>query len=67
MFGPKIVEDYQRVVTIKPDWSGILAAYGIQTVLIPKESALSVLLLVHGDWDLVFRGEKEDVFTRSKG
>jgi hypothetical protein len=64
MFGPKIVEEYRQVVTIKPDWSEILDAYGIQTVLIAKESALSVLLLVHGGWDLVFRCEVEDVFTR---
>lgn len=64
MYGPSITEEYLQVVTIKPQWRAVLDKYGVQTLLIEKDSALSVLLLADGGWERVFEGEVEDVFVR---
>ena len=64
MYGPDITREYTQVVTIKPEWSEVLDKYGVQTVLIPTQSPLSLLLIGDDRWDHVFRGEIEDVFRR---
>jgi hypothetical protein len=67
MYGPDIVREYIQVVTIQPEWRAVLSKYGVRTVLIPKGSPLSVLLLADGGWKHVFEGQLEDIFVRSEG
>jgi hypothetical protein len=64
LYGKTIVDDYREVVTIRPGWRKTLDRYGVQTVLIDKDSPLSTLLLADGGWVRVFQGEVEDVFVR---
>lgn len=66
MYGPTIVGDYIRIVNVQPGWSETLERYGAGTVLVPKESPLSLLLLRHDGWERVFQGPVEDVFVRMK-
>lgn len=65
MYGADLVDEYRRVVTVKPDWREVLDRYQIQTILIQKDSPLSLLLLADGGWTRVFQGEVEDVFVRA--
>jgi hypothetical protein len=67
MYGPEISKEYLQVASIKPEWRAVLDKYGVQTVLISKDSALSVLLRADGGWERVFQGEVEDVFVRRAG
>lgn len=64
MYGPAVTHEYLQVATIKPEWRTVLDKYRVQTVLIEKNSALSVLLLADGGWERVFQGMAEDVFIR---
>ena len=64
VYGSAIVDEYREVASIRPGWRDVLDKYGVRTVLDEKGSALSTLLLADGGWDLVFRGEVEDVFVR---
>ncbi len=66
MYGPGVTKEYLQVAAIKPEWRAVLDKYGVQTVLIEKNSALSVLLLADGGWERVFQGEVEDVFVRAQ-
>ena len=65
MYGPDITEQYTNVVTIQPGWADTLDRYGVHTVLMPKQSALSTLLLASSEWIRVFQGEVEDVLVRN--
>jgi len=65
MYGPEIVSEYVRVANIQPGWSEVLDKYEVRTVLIPRDSPLSILLGTDHRWQRVFQGEVEDVFVRS--
>ncbi|MHB0869163.1 MAG: hypothetical protein ACYC5J_06865 [Chloroflexota bacterium] len=64
MYGPAIARDYLHVVSLRPDWRDVLDRYGVRTILIRKDSALSASLLADGGWRRAFQGEMEDVFVR---
>jgi hypothetical protein len=64
MYGPDIVGDYVKIANIQPGWSEALEKYGVRTVLIPKDSPLSLMLLGDHRWARVFQGDIEDVFVR---
>jgi hypothetical protein len=64
MYGTDIVKDYAEVVGARPRWRQVLDEYGVQTILIDKNSGLSTLLLADGGWKRVFQGDVEDVFVR---
>jgi hypothetical protein len=64
MFGTAITQEYLDVVDARPDWRQVLDKYGVQTVLVEKDSALSTLLRADGKWERVFQGEVEDVWVR---
>jgi hypothetical protein len=66
MYGSEIVREYTQLVTIQPEWRSVLEKYHVRTVLITKDSALSVLLLADGGWKRVFQGQVEDVFVRNE-
>ncbi len=64
MFGPAIVKDYTDVVCLRPRWHEVLDHYGIRTIIIEKDSALSAMLRVQGEWKTAFEGDIETVFLR---
>ena len=66
MYGPDIVSDYIKTANIQPGWSDTFEKYAVRTVLIPKESPLSLMLLGDRRWERVFQGEIEDVFVRRR-
>ncbi len=67
MYGPTIARDYLRVVLVRPGWREVLDRYGVRTILIEKDSPLSMLLLASGEWERVLQGDVEDVFVRGGG
>jgi hypothetical protein len=64
MYGKAIVDDYLQAAAVKPQWAEIFDRYGIQTVLIPKDSALAAVLSVDPHWRRLFTGDVEAVFGR---
>jgi hypothetical protein len=67
MYGPQIVHDYTQLVTLQANWREVLHKYGVRTVLIPTDSALSSVLLSDGEWERIFQGDVEAVFVQKRG
>jgi hypothetical protein len=67
MYGPDIVNDYIKTANLQPGWSETFEKYAVRTVLIPKGSPLSLMLLGNRAWERVFQGTLEDVFVRREG
>lgn len=67
MYGETVARDYLDVVSLRPDWRDVLDRYGVRTILIEKDSPLSMLLLASGEWKGVFQGDVEDAFVREDG
>src|SRR5262249_7236065 len=64
MYGKAIVDDYLNAAAAKPQWAEIFDRYGVQTVLIPKDSPLAAVLSVDPNWRRLFTGDVEAVFGR---
>jgi hypothetical protein len=64
MYGSAITTGYGDVVAAAPDWRQVLDKYGVKTMLVEKDSALSTLLLADSGWDRIYRGDVEEVFVR---
>lgn len=64
MYGTETLEEYFEVLLVRPRWREVLDEYGVQTILVDRDSSLSVLLLADGGWTRVFQGDREDVFVR---
>lgn len=54
-YGPAFVEEGLRVWEVAPDWSNILARYGVNAALLPADSALASVLRERRDWKLVYQ------------
>jgi hypothetical protein len=67
MYGAAVVDDYVQAVNATPQWADVLDRYGIQTVLIPRDSALAAVLRVDPHWQRLFQGAVEEVFGRTSG
>lgn len=64
VYGDELMEEYGRVVGLKPDWRAVLDKHAVASVLIEKDSPLAVLLASQTDWQKVYEGEVEQVFIR---
>ena len=51
----------------KPEWDEIFDRWGIQTVLLPKDSPLAAVLRADPHWQRLFAGDIEEVFGRAGG
>jgi hypothetical protein len=53
-YGPPFVLEELRVWEVRPDWTEILARYGVNAALVPVDSALGTVLRERADWKLVY-------------
>ena len=67
MYGKVIVDDYMQAANAKPQWAEIFDRWGIQTVLLPKDSPLAAVLRADPHWQRLFAGDIEEVFGRAGG
>jgi hypothetical protein len=67
MYGKAIVDDYLNAAAAKPQWTEIFDRWGIQTVLLPKDSPLAAVLRADPHWQRLFAGDIEEVFGRAGG
>jgi hypothetical protein len=63
-FGNQILQDYATIGRAGPGWDELLDAYGVEVVLTRRNFTLAGALLRHGDWEEVYVGRVERVFTR---
>jgi hypothetical protein len=67
MYGKAIADDYLNAAAAKPEWGEIFDRWGIQTVLLPKDSPLAAVLRADPHWQRLFAGDIEEVFGRAGG
>lgn len=65
MYGDALVEEYVDVVTIQSGWQDILDKYGVDLVIIERESALATVLRESPAWLSAFSADVEEVFVRA--
>ena len=65
VYGDQFLHDFADTYELKDDWRKSLNRWHIQTVLIPKDSALATGLRSAPGWIVWFEGEQAVVLTRS--
>jgi hypothetical protein len=63
-YGLQLIDDYQHIWQLAPDWEALLERYGITWALIPHDSPLSLVLAQTPPWSRVYQDATADVFVR---
>ena len=63
----RIMEDYANIGTLQPGWEELIRQYGIEAVLLRKNSRLARKLRENSGWQEVFTGDVESVLVRVPG
>jgi hypothetical protein len=63
-YGETIFGDYLRVRGVEEGWDGLLAQYGVQVVIVGRDSKLAQAMRSASGWQEEFTGPVEAVFTR---
>jgi hypothetical protein len=63
-YGRDFLEEYIKVMSLKPDWREVLARHDIAQVLLPKESPVVTILRADPGWEVAVEGEKEALLVR---
>jgi hypothetical protein len=65
MYGDALAKEYMDVVSIQSNWQDILDKYGVDLVIIERESALATVLRESPAWRSAFSADVEEVFVHS--
>jgi hypothetical protein len=65
-YGPAFVKEGLRAWQAAPDWSNILASYGVNIALLPVDSPLASVLRERHDWKLIHQDRVAVLFQKSK-
>ena len=66
LYGDTLLRDYYDVLYLKPDWQQVLEKYGVDAVIVDKDSPLSQRLALSNAWQRGFTGPVEVVYFRTK-
>jgi len=64
LMGDQLLNEYEDVQTLRPDWRQVLAKYGVDYVVYNKGEALSNVLATQTDWKLVYEDPVAVIFVR---
>ena len=65
LYGAKLFHDFANAYELKGSWQQILQSWGIQTVLVPPDSALAVGLQNAPGWTVSYRDSQAMILTAS--
>ena len=60
----RIMDDYADIGRVQPNWKDLMRQYGIEAVLLRKDSRLADKLREDSGWQEVFTGDVETVLVR---
>jgi hypothetical protein len=63
--GDPLLNEYEDVQTLRPDWKQILARYQVDYVVYNKGEALANVLADEPDWKLVYQDSVAVIFVRT--
>jgi hypothetical protein len=65
MYGVDILKEYIKVTAIKPGWDEVLKKYNINWIIYNANSALSLFLVEHADWTLIYADKVANIFVKN--
>lgn len=65
MYGDAFMDDFAKLLDVRPGWEEVLERYGVEVALLEKDSRTATLLMATGRWRALFTGEIETVLVRS--
>src|SRR6266566_1342876 len=64
LMGDQLLNEYQDVQTLRPDWKQVLDRYGVDYIVYNKGAALSNVLATQSDWALVYQDAVAVIYVR---
>ncbi len=65
LMGDPLLNEYEDVQTLRPDWRQVLDKYGVDYVVYNKGEALSNVLATQPDWKLVYEDDVAVIYVRA--
>ena len=65
LMGDQLLNEYQDVQTLRPDWKQVLDKYGVDYIVYNKGAALSNVLATQPEWTLVYQDPVAVIYVRS--
>ena len=65
LMGDQLLNDYEDIQTLRPDWRQILDRYGVDYVVYNKGEALANVLATQPDWTLVYQDSVAVIYVRA--
>jgi hypothetical protein len=65
LMGDQLLNEYQDVQTLRPDWKQVLDKYGVDYIVYNKDAALSNVLATQPEWTLVYQDSVAVIYVRS--
>ncbi len=59
-----VLDDYDRIATLKPQWSGLLEKYDIRWMTLRRDEPLALIALVSGQWQSVYEDSVSQILIR---
>jgi hypothetical protein len=66
LMGDALLNEYEDVVSLRPDWKQVLDKYGVDYVVYNKGDALANVLATQPDWTLVYQDNVAVIYVRNK-
>lgn len=66
LMGDDLLNQYEDVVTLQPDWKSVLDQYQVDYVVYNKNAALSNVLATQPDWTLVYEDNVAQIYVRKR-
>ncbi|TMD74879.1 MAG: hypothetical protein E6I82_05930 [Chloroflexi bacterium] len=63
--GDQLLNEYQDVQTLRPDWKQVLDRYGVDYIVYNKDAALSNVLATQPGWTLVYQDRVAVIYVRT--
>jgi len=65
LMGDQLLNEYQDVQTLRPDWKQVLDRYGVDYIVYNKDAALSNVLATQPGWTLVYQDRVAVIYVRT--
>jgi hypothetical protein len=59
-----VLTDYDKIATVKPQWSELLDKYEIQWMTLAQDEPLALIALSSGHWQSVYRDSVAQILIR---
>jgi hypothetical protein len=64
LMGDDLLNEYQDVQTLRPDWKSVLDRHGVDYIVYNRGEALANVLATQPDWTLVYQDSEAVIYVR---